>query len=138
MKQVQIGGKLTAIVILSLLMSGCLCVEVIEDVGHPGTYFRKARHEIERIQRCRGRCPEQMHILVYDKDERKIVRITVPVWLVEGCSDLEHWIDRGKDEFDLKIRYDFDGRKFRNLKRRRAGFLAEVNDRGSRVLVWLE
>ena len=79
-----------------------------------------------------------MHILVYDRDERKIVKIVLPVCLVDGCSDVEHWIERGKDEFNFKIRYDFDRRKFRNLRHRRAGFLAEFNDKGNKVLVWLE
>jgi hypothetical protein len=140
MRAVKTFGKTIVTGLFFLLMSGCVCVEVIDNVKNPGAYFRKARREIGRLQSRRRfqRCPEQVHLLVYDKDEKKIVKITTPVWLVDGCTDLERRIDKGKDELDLEIRYDFDRKKFRNLKSKRPGFLAEINERGNRVLIWLE
>jgi hypothetical protein len=140
MNETKTVGKLTLIICLFLAMSGCLSIEVIDNVKNPGVYFRDAQREIARLQgpHWRNRSPEQIHILVYDKDERKIVKITTPVGLVDECSDLRFWIDEGKDEFDLDIRYDFNRRKFRNLRHKRPGLLTEINDRGNRVLIWLE
>jgi hypothetical protein len=140
MNETKTVGKLILIICLFLAMSGCMSIEVIDNVKNPGAYFRDAQREIARLQgpRWRRKSPEQIHILVYDKDERKIVKIKTSVGLVDQCSDLGYWIDEGKDEFDLEIRYDFDRRKFRNLRHKRPGLLTEINDRGNRILIWLE
>jgi len=140
MKTTIRNAKSVLLIGLVLAMSGCLSVEVIENVKNPGAYFRDAQREIERVsgRRRHRRNPEQIHILVYEKKDRRIVRLTTPVWMVDECSDLGYWIEEGKDEFDLEIRYDFDRSKFRNLKHKRPGLLAEINDRGNRVLIWLE
>lgn len=134
-------GKGILLALIPLFLCSCLSVEVIEDVRNPGYYFRKAYREIDRIHRFhrrgRGRA-EQLHILVYERDERKIVRIATPVWIVDSCTDLDEWVDKGRDEFDLKIRYDFNRRKFRHLKSKRPGLLAEFRDKGNKVLIWLE
>lgn len=137
MKTVKRTGTLMGIACLCLVLSGCLSVEVIENVRNPEAYFRDAQRDIAHLY-GRKRTPEQIHILVYDKVERKIVKIITPVWLADECSDWQYWIDKGKDEYDLEIRYDFNRRKFRNLNRRRPGILAEINERGNRVLIWLE
>jgi hypothetical protein len=110
-------------------------------VKNPRRYFRDAYREISRIHRSRRyrrAVPKQIHILVYERSERKIVRITTPVWMVDACTDLDQWIDEGRDEFDLKIRYDFDRRKLRNLKHKRPGLLVDIKDKGDKVLIWLD
>jgi hypothetical protein len=141
MKRFSTAAKCVLMGVIPLFLSGCLCVEVIDNVRNPGRYFQEAYREIDRIHRHHrrgGDRAEQLHILVYEKDERKIVKIETPVWMADTCTDLDEWIERGRDEFDLEIRYDFSRRKFRNLKLKRPGLLAEFKDRGDRVLIWLE
>ena len=140
MRKTRALGQFVLIGFFVVAMTGCLSVEVIDNVRNPEAYFREAHREIARIQRHRRykRHAEKIHILVYEKEERKIVKISTSVFLVDENTDLEHWIEEGKDEFDLKIRVDFNRRKFRNLRHKRPGFLAEIKDRGSKVLVWLD
>lgn len=138
MNRLKTLGKFVLVGILPFILNSCLCVEVIDNVRNPGDYFQKAYREIARIHRHRRERPERLHMLVYERSERKIVRITTPVWMVDACTDMEKWIKRGRDEFDLEIRYHFDRRRFRNLKHKRPGLLAEIKDRGNKVLIWLD
>ena len=129
-----------------LYLSGCLYVDVIDNVKNPERYFREAYREIARITRSRfhrKRQPEQLHVLVYERSERKIVKVILPVGIVDSCSDLEHWVEEEYDEFGLKKRYDLkryklNRKKFRNLRRKSPGYLAEFKDKDSKVLFWLE
>ena len=64
--------------------------------------------------------PEQLHVLVYEKSDRKIVKVILPVGIVDSCTDLEHWIEEECDEFGFEKRYDLkkyrlNRKKFRNL-----------------------
>ena len=129
-----------------LYLSGCLYVDVIDDVKNPDRYFREAYREISGIPRNRfhrKQRPEQLHVLVYEKSERKIVKVILPVGIVDSCSDLEHWIEEEYDEFGFEKRYDLkryklNRKKFRNLKRKSPGYLAEFKDKDSKVLIWLK
>jgi len=138
--------KLGALILIVLYLSGCLYVDVIENVKNPERYFREAYREIARIPRYRfhrNTRPEQLHVLVYERSERKIVKVILPVGLVDSCSDLEHWIEEECDEFGFEKRYDLkryklNKKKFRNLQRKSPGYLAEFKDKDSKVLIWLK
>ena len=60
---------------LSLLASGCL-VEV-RTVSDPGPEMRRARAEVDEIARHPGPA-KSVHVLVYDADERKLVKVCRP------------------------------------------------------------
>ena len=147
MNKIKTLWKLGALIFIVIYLSGCLYVDVIDNVKNPERYFREARREIARIPRRdrfrRKRRPEQLHVLVYEKSERKIVKVILPVGIVDSCSDLEHWIEEECDEFGFEKRYDLkkyklNRKKFRNLHRKSPGYLAEFKDKDSKVLVWLK
>lgn len=138
--------KLGALILAVFYLSGCLYVDVIDNVNNPERYFREAHREINRIPRnrfYRKHQPEQLHVLVYERSERKIVKIVLPVGIIDSCSDLEHWIEEECDEFGFKKRYDLkryklNRKKFRNLRHKSPGYLAEFKDKDSKVLIWLK
>ena len=146
MNKINAKLKWVALLLVVFYLSGCLYVDVIDNVKNPERYFREAHREISRIPRSRNHRKhraEQLHILVYEKSERKIVKVILPVGIVDSCSDLEHWIEEECDEFGFEKRYDLkkyrlNRKKFRNLKRKNPGYLAEFKDRDSTVLIWLK
>ena len=146
MNTIKTFWKLGTLILIVFYLSGCLYVDVVEDVKNPDRYFREAYREIARIPSSRFRRnirPEQLHVLVYERSERKIVKVILPVGLVDSCSDLEHWIEEECDEFGFEKRYDLkryklNRKKFRNLQRKSPGYLAEFKDKDSKVLIWLK
>jgi hypothetical protein len=74
-----------------------------------------------------------LHVVAWDPDEDKIVRATIPFWIVR----LAGWkpITLRSDEFDLdRIHLTPD-----DLERFGPGLIFDHKDRqGSRVLVWAE
>ncbi len=147
MNTIKTFWKLGAIILIALYLSGCLYVDVIDNVKNPERYFREAHREIARIPRRdrfhRKQRPEQLHILIYERSERKIVKVILPVGIVDSCSDLEHRIEEECDEFGFEKRYDLkryklNRKKFRNLRHKSPGYLAEFKDKDSKVLIWLK
>ena len=136
--------RLAMIGVLALATSGCLVN--ISTVSNPDRYFEEARRNAAAVAGRPGPAKE-LRVLVYDADERKLVRVEVPLSLVLRLA--EHGFD---DDFDLD---DMDfchsgGRgcdearrklkKFRgkDLEKLPLGLLVEVNeDEGERVFVYL-
>jgi hypothetical protein len=147
MNTIKTFWKLGALILIALYLSGCLYVDVIDNVKNPERYFREAHREIARIPRRdrfnREHRPEQLHVLIYERSERKIVKVILPVGIVDSCSDFEHWIEEECDEFGFEKRYDLkryklNRKKFRNLRHKSPGYLAEFKDKDSKVLIWLK
>jgi len=146
MNTIKTYWKLGALILTVLYLSGCLYVDVVDNVKNPERYFREAYREISRISRNRfhkKHRSEQLHVLVYERSERKIVKVILPVGIVDSCSDLENWIEEECDEFGFEKRYDLkryklNRKKFRNLRHKSPGYLAEFKDKDSKVLIWLK
>ena len=146
MNTIKTNWKIGVLFLIVCCLSGCLYVDVIDNVKNPDRYFREANREIAQIQRNRrprNHRAEQLHVLVYEKSERKIVKVILPVGIVDSVSDLEHLVQEECDEFGFKKRYDLkkykiNRKKFRNLHRKSPGYLAEFKDKDSKVLIWLK
>ena len=119
---------------LSLLATGCL-VEV-RTVNDPGPDLARARAEVEDVARHPGPA-KSVHVIAYDPDDRKLVKVDVPLWLVHKFKDQDDEIDLG---------HDISGRasdhlkriSLRDLEKVGRGALVEVrDDDGTQVLVWL-
>jgi hypothetical protein len=131
-------GVQASLILAAVLGAGCL-VDV-RRVSDPGPAFREAREEAARVQGKPGPA-RSLNVLVYEADERKLVRVSLPIWLVKK---IQHEVD--DDDFD----WDDDdvpartGRRVRRhlrleeLEKAGLGLLVEVEeDDGARVLVWL-
>ena len=127
-----------AVVVAAFLGAGCL-VEV-RRVSDPRSAFQEAREEVRRVQGQPGPA-RHLNVLVYEPDERKLVRVSLPMWLVKK---IHHEIDEDGD-----FRWDDDegraGRRVRRhlrleeLEKAGLGLLVEVEeDDGGQVLVWLK
>ena len=129
-KRMALGGLMG----LSVFASGCL-VEV-RTVSNPGPELARARAEVEEAARHPGPA-KSVHVIAYDPDERKLVKVDVPLWLVHKFKDEDEEIDFG---------HDISGRaadhlkqvRLRDLEKAGRGALVEVeDDDGTQVLVWL-
>jgi hypothetical protein len=133
--------RLATIGLLGVLTSGCLVN--ISTVSNPERYFEEARRNAASVAGRPGPAKE-LRVLVYDADERKLVRVELPLTLVRRIADHEfdddfdldfcHTGGRGCDEARRKLR------KFRgsDLEKLPLGLLVEVNeDDGERVFVYL-
>jgi hypothetical protein len=125
---------------LAVLETGCLVQ--ITKVSDPGPMFEQARLEASRYAGKSGKARE-VNLLVYEKDEGQLIRVSVPIWLVKK---IEEHADEGKIDIDMD---DEDMEHVARVMRRRLkvadlekaglGTLVEVNEEdGEQVLVWLK
>src|SRR5262245_50196959 len=79
---------------------------------------------------------ETLRVLAYDLHERKLVRVSIPFWLLRMApsKNLSFLNDNGIDVDSERVRLTVD-----DLERRGPGLLIDSKDRrGSQVLVWTE
>jgi hypothetical protein len=122
-----------AVAAAALLLGGCL-VE-IRHVEDPLPAFREARAEASRIQGRPGPA-HRVNVLVFDEGDRKLVRVSLPLWLVRKI-DKDGEIDLGGEAGDLAegIRPRL---RLEDVEKAGLGILVEVEeDGGDQVLVWL-
>jgi len=83
-------------------------------------------------------CLMDIHVLVWDRGEEKLVRVSVPMWLVRkaaehGDAHLDFDDDSGEVARHLKPRL-----RWKDVEKAGLGVLAEVEEEdGDQVLVWL-
>jgi hypothetical protein len=113
---------------------GAGCYLEVEKVDDPGPAFAQARREVSRVQGRSGP-PKNLRALVYDHEERELVRARLPVSLVEKVDDGGIDLDLG-DEAEERVRAQL---RLGDLRDAPLGPLVEVDEEdGDRVLVWLE
>ena len=133
--------QVVTIILLALFLNACLNVRVIENIENPDLYFKKAYSQIEEIHRRypdRDGKPDMIHILIYEGSERKVVKITTPIWLANGCMDLGMWAAEREREIDFEDRYDFDWSGIKDLRRIGSGLLVEIENEKDRILIWMK
>jgi hypothetical protein len=124
-------GSLLAVIAAGTLSAGCLVD--IEEVSDPGPAFAKARAEASRLEGRPGP-PDSLEILVYDRGERQLVRVSLPMWVVEKIDDEGIDIDLDDDTAE-RVRSHL---KVSDLEEAPLGPLVEVDEEdGDQVLVWL-
>lgn len=133
--------KVAAAVFVPFLLSACFGISIQEDVKNPSRYFKRARSRIEEIQSRYSHIkqrPHHVHLLIYEGSDCKLVRLSVPLWLVNGCLELGMEAAEKENEFDFEDRYDFDWRAIKDLGQFGKGLLVEVEDEEDWILIWLE
>jgi hypothetical protein len=132
--------------IIGMLAFGSVgCLVNITHVSNPDRYFDEAMRNARSVAGKRGPARE-LHVLVYDADDRKLVRVDLPLGLV-GKLTRNADFDWDFDEFDLcessrrgcsEARHRL--RRFRgeDLEKLPLGPLVEVSDDdGERIFVYL-
>jgi hypothetical protein len=96
----------------------------------------EGREKIAELERRRatysGPLPEQFKLLVWDKREKRLVRLSFPFWMLRLQSDESVRIN--VDGFDL----DTLGLDKEDLRLAGPALVLSIEDGGSRVLVWTE
>jgi len=124
-------GRLLAVLAATALSAGCLVD--IEEVSDPGPAFAEARAEAARVEGRPGPA-DRLEVLVYDRQDGELVRVSLPMWAVERMGDEEIDIDLDDDAVN-RVRSHL---KLSKLKTAPLGPLVEVEEEGGdRVLVWL-
>jgi hypothetical protein len=124
--------RLLAAVAVTLLSAACLVN--VETVSDPGPAFAKARREAARLEGRPGP-PDSLQVLVYDRKDGQLVRVSVPMWIVEKIDDEE--IDLDLD--DETVRRVHRHLRLSDLKDAPLGPIVEVEEEdGDQVLVWLK
>lgn len=141
MEKLKRKTQIVAVIFLSLLLSACFNLRIIENVKNPDRYFRKAYREIEDIHRNnpeREGSPQHIYVLIYDGSDRNLIQVTAPLWLVNGCMDLG--MEIAEKDYDFEERYDFDWRGLKDLGQVGPGLLVEVVDSEdeTKILIWLK
>jgi hypothetical protein len=115
------------------LLGGCL-VEV-RHVDDPRAAFGEARAEASRLQGRPGPA-HHVNVLAFDEGDRKLVRVSVPLWLVRKIEKNGE-IDLGDEAGDIAagVRPRL---RLEDIEKAGLGILVEVEeDGGDQVLVWL-
>ncbi len=121
------------------------CLVNVTHVSNPDRYFEEARRSAGAVAGRPGPAKE-LRVLVYDADERKLVRVEVPLGLVLRLAENEefdwdfddhdfcHSGSRGCSEARRKLR-KFRGRDLEKLPL--GPLVAVTEDDGERVFVYL-
>lgn len=125
----------------ALITGGCM-VDISRNHEDPDRLFGETLDEIRRVEKdasLRGEKPKDIHLMVYEKDSRNLIRIRVPFWILEKFSD-ERSILEGAGDFRhrrwadaSRVHVSLEG-----LKKMGPGVILQVNDRDSRLLLWLK
>jgi hypothetical protein len=130
-----------AAVLAAAAAAGCLVA--IDHCTNPAAAFREARAEAQRVT-GRPEKAKQVNVLVFDPDDEKLIRVSVPMWLARKAYDVA---EGDGDGFEIGRDERTEARAARQLRRRVSfaelekagpGVLVEVEeDDGEQVLVWL-
>jgi hypothetical protein len=130
-------GRWGSVGLAALVLVQAACFLEIREVRDPGPAFEKARAQAERDQRRPGKA-HQINILVFEPDESRLVRVSLPIWL---ASKIEGQARRGEETDDALERTVGPrlARRIRleDLAAAGRGLIADVEDDDGQVLVWL-
>lgn len=139
MKKLLLGILL---ILLGLTSTACFDIDVSECRSFPAAKFSAALERIERVERDRhgrGR-PHELRLLIYDGDDRELVELGIPFWMVKRMAADDHldWDQPGGD--CLKRHAKRSELRLEELKKRGPGLLMQVDDEeeDSHILIWLE
>jgi hypothetical protein len=125
---------------LALALGACLVVREDADGRCVDRYFASASRDIAAMaaqDARRPRRPRRACILIHDAEDGTLVRLSVPLWLVNLGLKSGLKAEADGHDFDVRTRYDLEWRSIPHVERFGRGLLVSVEDGRSRVLVWL-
>jgi hypothetical protein len=128
--------NILAVILAAATQVGCLVQ--ITRVADAGPVFEQARRDALRYQGRPGPARE-LNVLVFERGEGKLVRVSVPMWIVRAAEKRVDWDkemgDDGEDEVAMRVRRHV---RLEDIEKAGLGILAEVEEEdGEQVLVWL-
>ncbi|MGQ9673677.1 MAG: hypothetical protein ACUVV5_11205 [Candidatus Aminicenantales bacterium] len=129
------------ILLQTTALTGCLGVQVIENVKERDPHFQKAQARIEQIHRKwpgRQGQPNRPRLLVHDRFSRELIKLSIPGWMGETCLRTGREEVAAEAEFHLEQRYELNRRSTPDLGKVGLGLLLEIDSEEDRVLIWLE
>jgi hypothetical protein len=127
----------TVLAVILAAATQAACLVQITRVSDAGPVFEQARREALRYQGRRGPAHE-LNVLVFERDEGKLVRVSVPMWIVRAAErrvDWEKEMYEGRDDVAWRVRRHV---RLEDIEKAGLGILAEVEEEdGEQVLVWL-
>ena len=134
------GIRNTLLILIAMTFIACPQVRVSHVEGFPHEAFQAAEKQIASISQAhpnrKGEATE-MHLLVFDGDGGDLVRISMPLTVVEWGVDLaKNNVD--SDDFDGQLN-PLEHMSPKELRKLGPGLLVQVDDEeeGSHVLIWL-
>jgi len=128
--------SILAVILAAATQAACLVQ--ITRVSDAGPVFEQARRDALRYQGRPGPARE-LNVLVFERSERKLVRVSVPMWIVRAAERRVDWEKEfegdGEDEVAQRVRRHV---RLEDIEKAGLGILAEVEEEdGEQVLVWL-
>jgi hypothetical protein len=133
--------KLGSPILLALVFSACIGVRIERNAAYSEAAFARAEDRIEALEsslQARKGSAQRLHLMVYDGDERELIQVSVPLWIVDACMDLAEGSDSEDRVHRLEDRYDVEWKAIKDLGRFGPGLLASIIDERSRILIWLQ
>lgn len=125
---------ITAAILLTL--SSCLVVAVEKTEGEAEAELLRARQRVLKLStHSSSPQPHRLKMLVYDPDEGRLLRISLPLWLVK--EGLNHEAENSARSHGPDFEFDMKGFS-RAVREMPPGLLAEVLTDREKVLLWLE
>jgi hypothetical protein len=127
--------------LLALSLTACVSVRRESGVRNADRQFERAYAEIARIEGTRSggtRRPHRLCVLVHDAEEGELIRVSIPIWLVEAGLSLGADSSRHEHGRPAGDRYDLEWSAIKDLGRHGRGLLASVEEEKARALVWLK
>jgi hypothetical protein len=131
-------SAILTVAVAALLETGCIVQ--ITKVADPRPVFAQARLEAGRYAGRPGRARE-VNVLVYERDEGQLIRVSLPIWLVKKMEHHVDWDDVDLDDEDADhVRRVLKRRiRLEDIEKAGLGMLVEVDEEdGEQVLVWLK
>ncbi len=137
----SVPARAAGLAFVAFTLTACISVRTQDGVGNADRQFERAFAEIARIETARGgaaRRPHRLCVLVHDADEGELVRVSVPMWLVDLGLSLGEHADKHGHGRSIEDRYELEWSAIRDLGRHGRGLLVSVEEEKARVLVWLK
>ena len=133
--------RMTGVLLIPLLFAACIGIRVEHGVRDADAYFEKAYREISRIESAdpgRSSRAHRLCLLIHDADEDQVIRLSVPIWIVDACLSAGMQASDNGHDYDARNHYDLDWKAVKDLGQYGPGLLVAVDEERDKVLIWLK
>jgi len=141
MNSLKRKSRVVLIILIPLFFCACFGLQIYRDVKDPDRYFEQAYSQIDEIHKRypnREGTPSYIHFLVYEASDRQLIKLELPLSLVQDCMDIGLNAAENDCGFDIKDRYDIDWSGIKDLRQFGMGLLVEVDEEDGKILIWLD